>query len=63
MCPSGGGLSDHLKCTYLQNAIMGIPNLASIFTEQQSYNDIVSALTVAVPGFTLPGPNYDRLFQ
>jgi hypothetical protein len=64
MCPPGGRLTDHLKCTYLQNAIMGIPNLATIFSEQQFYDDIVSAaLSTAIPGFALPGPTYDRLFQ
>jgi hypothetical protein len=65
MCPPGGGLTDHLKCTYLQNAIMGrIPNLAMVFSEQQSYDDIISALSTAIPGFfVLPGTTYDRLFQ
>jgi hypothetical protein len=63
MCPRGGRLTDHLKCTYLQNAIMGIPSLASIFSEQQSYDDIISALSTAIPGFVLPGPTYNRLFQ
>jgi hypothetical protein len=63
LCPRGGGFSDHDKCTYLQNAIMGIPSLASIFSEQQSYDDLISALSTAIPGFTLPGPRYDRLFQ
>jgi hypothetical protein len=63
MCPRGGGFTDHLKCTYLQNAIMCIPSLASIFSEQQSYDDIISALSTAIPGFVLPGPTYDRLFQ
>jgi hypothetical protein len=63
MCPHGGGLTDHLKCTYLQNAIMGIPTLATIFSEQQSYDDIISALSTAIPGFVLPGPTYDCLFQ
>jgi hypothetical protein len=64
MCPPGGGLSDHLKCTYLKNAIMPIPNLASIFSSQENFNEIVAALSsVSVPGFILPGPNYDCLVQ